>query len=214
MSAASDRVEAHRPVVWRWGSCLLLVLLAHVSLLLGPRGTITESGAPVAPPAVLLDLAPAPMAPPEPTPAAPITTPPPPTEVAPPQAEPEPPPPSEPDPTPPEQEPPPPEVVPPPPEPPPPPVPEVVLPKPPSPPPKPRIRTVKRPVPDAVQTPSPPAAPIQAPPAPTAAAPSPPGRQCLLRGRTRCAPIWRGSSAIPCRRCVAANKGSRWSASR
>jgi protein TonB len=175
VSAAADRVEADRPVIWIWASCLLLVLLAHVSVLIGLRSTISEAGAPVTPPAVLLDLAPAPVAPPEPepTPAPPIATPPPPAEIAPPPPEPEPPPPPEPDPTPPQAEPPPPEVVPPPQEPPPQSPPEVVLPKPPAPPPHPHVRTVKRPVPDAVQTPSAPAAPIQAPPAPTAAAPSP-----------------------------------------
>ena len=146
MSAASGRVEADRPVIWRWGGCLLLVLLAHVSVLVGLRDTISESGAPVALPAVLLDLAPAPVAPPEPepTPAPPIAAPPPPAEVASPPPEPEPPPPPEPDPAPPEPQPPPPEVVPPPPEPPPPSPPEIVLPKPPPPPPKPRVRTVQR----------------------------------------------------------------------
>ena len=94
VSAASGRVEADRPGIWRWGGCLLLVLLAHVAVLVGLRGTISQSGAPVAPPAVLLDLAPAPVAPPEPTPPPPIATPPPPAEVAPPPPEPEPPPPA------------------------------------------------------------------------------------------------------------------------
>jgi protein TonB len=148
----------------RWTTCLLVVGAVHFAALIVARTTSSDHGTPAAPPAVLLDLAPAPQAPAEPGPA--------PRDVAPPELAPElkqppdlapqlldlplpePPPPVEI-----------PETLPP---------SEVALPKPPpSPLPPPRPRPVRRPPPERT-TPSRPAAPVQhAAPAPRQAAPVP-----------------------------------------
>jgi periplasmic protein TonB len=188
-----------RPVIGaaRWGGSLALALGAHAAAALAMVAwhvPLTPLAAD--PPAVLLELAPLPVAPPEPTPTVEIPpAPPPPAPVVEPPPEPEPPdpvvePPRTPDP-----------VVEPPPPPEPPPVvePEVVLPKPPPDPPKPkpepkaeapkpkpeRLKPQKpKPPRTAAPPPSPTAAPPVAAPAPAAPAPS--------TAPARVSPSWQG----------------------
>ncbi len=196
--AWSDATEPTRGGGVRWGGSLALALGAHAAAALAVVAwhvPLTPLAAD--PPAILLELAPLPVAPPEPTPAMELPPQPPPPEpvVEPPPPDPivEPPPP----------EPPPPEPVvepPPPPEPPPVVEPEVVLPKPPPDPPKPKPEPKKeppkpekpkadKPKPRPVSTVPPTAVPVAAPapaPAPVAAAPAP------AAAPSRAVPSWQG----------------------
>lgn len=207
MSAASDYGAAdwpaalsddgsERPVrgVARWGGSLMLALGVHAAAgvaMVAWHVPITPSEA--EPPAVLLELAPLPVAPPEPAPAIDIPLPEPmPEPVIEPLPE---PPPPEPEPVV--------EEPPPPPEPPPVVEPEVVLPKPPPEPPKPKPEVKKeppkpqpeKPKPEKPKPPRPVAQPVQqapvaAPPAPAAApvaaAPAP------SAAPSRAVPTWQG----------------------
>jgi periplasmic protein TonB len=66
----------------RWMVCLLVVVAAHISAFLVLPTCLSDHGTPVAPPAVLLDLAPEPQAPPAPEPVTePVSSEPPPPEV-------------------------------------------------------------------------------------------------------------------------------------
>jgi len=175
----------------RWGGSFLIALGVHGAAALAMVAWhVPLEPMDAEPPAVMLELAPLPVAPPEPTPAVEA---PPPEPVA--------------EPLPPEpiiEEPPPPEPVieepPPPPEPPPVVEPEVVLPKPPPEPPKPKPEPKKeppkpkpekpkppppRPVPQTTVAPTAPSAPVQAP-APVAAAPAP------SVAPSRSMPSWQG----------------------
>jgi protein TonB len=165
MISARAGIADDAGIALRWTVCLLVVIAAHMSAFLLLRTSLSDHGTPAVPPAVLLDLASEPQAPPAPEP---VTEPAPP-EPQPPEAVtpplPEPPPPVEPPPleTPPLMEMP---VAPVP-------QPEAVLPTPPLPPPRPPARVVKRlPVEKAPPLVSaPPAQAPQAAPAPTQAAP-------------------------------------------
>ncbi len=189
MSAAFDQETvggwsadgAERPArgAFRWGGSLMLALGVHAAAgvaMVAWHVPVTPSEAD--PPAVLLELAPLPVAPPEPTPAIDIPLPEPMPE---PVIEPEPePPPPEPEPV--VEEPPPPE---------PPPVvePEVVLPKPPPEPPK------QKPKPEKPKPPRPVAQPVQ--PAPVAAPPAPapapaPAAPAPSAAPSRAVPSWQG----------------------
>ncbi|WP_434623537.1 energy transducer TonB [Azospirillum sp. B2RO_4] len=195
MSAAFDQEAAgwsadgaERPArgaAFRWGGSLMLALGVHAAAgvaMVAWHVPITASEA--EPPAVLLELAPLPVAPPEPTPAIDIPLP-----------EPMPEPVIEPDPEPPPPEPQP--VVeepPPPPEPPPVVEPEVVLPKPPPEPPKPKPKPEK-PKPEKPKPPRPVAQPVQ--PAPVAAPPAPapapaPAAPAPSAAASRAIPSWQG----------------------
>ena len=207
MSAASDYGAAdwsaglpddgsERPArgVARWGGSLLLALGVHAAAgvaMVAWHVPITPSEA--EPPAVLLELAPLPVAPPEPAPAIDIPLPEPmPEPVIEPLPE---PPPPEPEPVV--------EEPPPPPEPPPVVEPEVVLPKPPPEPPKPKPEVKKeapkpqpeKPRPEKPKPPRPVAqqaqpAPVAAPPAPVAApAPAAPAPSAAP---SRAVPSWQG----------------------
>lgn len=190
--------------VARWGGSLLVALGVHAAAAVAmvawhvPLEPIDAE-----PPAVLLELAPLPVAPPEPTPVMEAPPPEPPTPEPPtpePVVEPPPPEPLPPEPPPPEPviEPPPePIVEPPPPEPPPVVEPEVVLPKPPPDPPKPKPEPKKEPPKPKVERPKPPPRPVpqtatvapSAPapaPAPIAAAPAP------SAAPSRAVPSWQG----------------------
>lgn len=176
----------------RWGGSLLVAFGVHAAAAVAMVAWhVPLEPMDAEPPAVLLELAPLPVAPPEPTPA--MEAPPPEPVVEPPP--PEPPPPE------PVIEPPPPEPIvepPPPPEPPPVVEPEVVLPKPPPDPPKPKPEPRKEPPKPKVERPRPPpprpvpqtatvapAAPAPAP-APVAAAPAP------SAAPSRAVPSWQG----------------------
>lgn len=198
MSAASDYGAAdwsaglpddgsERPArgVARWGGSLLLALGVHAAAgvaMVAWHVPITPSEA--EPPAVLLELAPLPVAPPEPAPAIDIPLPEPmPEPVIEPLPE---PPPPEPEPVV--------EEPPPPPEPPPVVEPEVVLPKPPPEPPKPKPEVKKeapKPKPEKPKPPRPVAQPVQqAQPAP-AAAPVP-AAPAPSAAPSRAVPSWQG----------------------
>ncbi|GLR83036.1 energy transducer TonB (plasmid) [Azospirillum oryzae] len=195
MSAAFDQEAAggwsadgaERPArgAFRWGGSLMLALGVHAAAgvaMVAWHVPITPSEAD--PPAVLLELAPLPVAPPEPTPAIDIPLPEPMPE---PVIEPEPEPPPEPEPV--VEEPPPPE---------PPPVvePEVVMPKPPPEPPKPKPEVKKeapKPKPEKPKPPRPVAQPVQ--PAPVAAPPAPapaPAAPAPSAAPSRAVPSWQG----------------------
>lgn len=195
MSAAFDHGtvdwsagDGERPArgAFRWGGSLMLALGVHAAAgvaMVAWHVPVTPSEA--EPPAVLLELAPLPVTPPEPPPAIDI-----PIDIPLPEPMPEPvvePPPSEPEPVV--------EEPPPPPEPPPVVEPEVVLPKPPPEPPKPKPEAKKeapKPKPEKPKPPRPVVAqpvlqaPVAAPPAPApapvAAAPAP----------SRAVPTWQG----------------------
>ena len=197
MSAAFDQEAvgdwsadgAERPArgAFRWGGSLMLALGVHAAAgvaMVAWHVPITPSEA--EPPAVLLELAPLPVAPPEPTPAIDIPLP---------EPMPEPviePPPPEPEPEPVVEEPPPP------PEPPPVVEPEVVLPKPPPEPPKPKPEVKKeapKPKPEKPKPPRPVAQPVQ--PAPVAAPPAPapapaPAAPAPSAAPSRAVPSWQG----------------------
>jgi protein TonB len=196
MSAAFDQDAAgwsadgaERPArgAFRWGGSLMLALGVHAAAgvaMVAWHVPITPSEAD--PPAVLLELAPLPVAPPEPTPAIDIPLP---------EPMPEPviePPPPEPEPEPVIEEPPPP------PEPPPVVEPEVVLPKPPPEPPKPKPEVKKeapKPKPEKPKPPRPVAQPVQ--PAPVAAPPAPvpapaPAAPAPSAAPSRAVPSWQG----------------------
>ncbi len=179
----------------RWSGSLLVALGAHAAAAVAMIAwNVPLAPTDAEPPAVLLELAPLPVAPPEPTPA--VEAPPPQPVVEPPPPEPPPP-----EPEPPPPEPPPPEPVvepPPPPEPPPVVEPEVVIPKPPPEPPKPKPEPKKEPPKPKPERPKPPpprpvsqpattapAAPAPAP-APVAAAPAP------SAAPSRAAASWQG----------------------
>lgn len=205
MSAASDYGAAdwsaglpddgsERPArgVARWGGSLLLALGVHAAAgvaMVAWHVPITPSEA--EPPAVLLELAPLPVAPPEPAPAIDIPLPEPmPEPVIEPLPE---PPPPEPEPVV--------EEPPPPPEPPPVVEPEVVLPKPPPEPPKPKPEVKKeapKPKPEKPKPPRPVVQPVQqAQPAPAAAPPAPaaapvPAAPAPSAAPSRAVPSWQG----------------------
>jgi periplasmic protein TonB len=198
--AWNETVERPAIGVTRWGGSLALALGAHAAAALAVvawHAPLTPLAAD--PPAVLLELAPLPVAPPEPTPIAEAPpAPPPPEPVVEPPPEPPPPdpvvePPPPPDPV----------VEPPPPEPPPVVEPEVALPKPPPDQPKPKPETPKPetakpkpekakpakpkpPRPVAAAQPTQPTAPPVAAPAPVAAAPAP------STAPSRVSPSWQG----------------------
>lgn len=201
--AWNETVERPAIGVTRWGGSLALALGAHAAAALAVVAwhvPLTPLAAD--PPAVLLELAPLPVAPPEPTPVAEVPpAPPPPEPVVEPPPEPTPPDPvvePPPPPVPVVEPPPPPE--PPPPEPPPVVEPEVVLPKPPPDPPKPKPEPKKetpkpqpeKPKPEKPKPPrptaptTPTAAPPVAAPAPVAAAPAP------SMAPARVSPSWQG----------------------
>lgn len=153
----------------RWTASFIIVAGLHAAAGVGVLALRAETAPPPPPGAVMIDLAPEPVAPPQPE-ATPEPPPPAPAEPPPPE-----PPPPEP---PPEPEPPPPEPPPPEPEPPePPPKPEVVIPPKPEPPPKKIERKVEKPrppKPKEVAQPSSPSPPVQAPTeAPVAASSAP-----------------------------------------
>ncbi len=192
MSAAFDQEAvggwsadgAERPArgAFRWGGSLMLALGVHAAAgvaMVAWHVPITASEAD--PPAVLLELAPLPVAPPEPAPAIDIPLP---------EPMPEPviePPPPEPEPEPVVEEPPPP------PEPPPVVEPEVVLPKPPPEPPKPKPEVKKeapKPKPEKPKPPRPVAQPVQ--PAPVAAPPAPAAAPAPSAAPSRAVPSWQG----------------------
>lgn len=202
MSAASDYGAAdwsadgsERPArgVARWGGSLLLALGVHAAAgvaMVAWHVPITPSEAD--PPAVLLELAPLPVAPPEPAPAIDIPLPEPmPEPVIEPLPE---PPPPEPEPVV--------EEPPPPPEPPPVVEPEVVLPKPPPEPPKPKPEVKKEAPKPKPEKPKPPPRPVaqpvqQAQPAPAAAPPAPaaapvPAAPAPSAAPSRAIPTWQG----------------------
>ncbi|PWC39872.1 energy transducer TonB [Azospirillum sp. TSO35-2] len=178
----------------RWGGSLLLALGVHAAAglaMIAWHVPLTPSDA--EPPAVLLELAPLPVAPPEPTPAIDIPLPEPmPEPVVEPLLEPEPPPL---DPVPPQpviEEPPPP------PEPPPVVEPEVVLPKPPPDRPKPKPEVKKEAPKPKPEKPKPPPRPVAQPvqPAPVAAPPAPPApapaAPAPAAAPSRAVPSWQG----------------------
>ncbi|WP_049976265.1 energy transducer TonB [Azospirillum sp. B506] len=200
MSAAFDHGavdwsagDDERPVrgAFRWGGSLMLALGVHAAAgvaMVAWHVPVTPSEA--EPPAVLLELAPLPVAPPEPPPAIDIPLP---------EPMPEPviePPPPEPEPEPVVEEPPPP----PPPEPPPVVEPEVVLPKPPPEPPKPKPEVKKeapKPKPEKPKPPRPVAQPVQqapvvAPPAPAQAPAPAPAAPAPSAAPSRAVPTWQG----------------------
>ena len=203
MSAAFDQGavdwsagDGERPArgAFRWGGSLMLALGVHAAAgvaMVAWHVPVTPSE--VEPPAVLLELAPLPVTPPEPPPAIDI-----PIDIPLPEPMPEPviePPPPEPEPVI--------EEPPPPPEPPPVVEPEVVLPKPPPEPPKPKPEAKKeapkpkpeKPQPEKPRPPRPVAQPVQqapvaAPPAPTPApAPAAPAPSAAP---SRAVPTWQG----------------------
>ncbi|CAO3439430.1 energy transducer TonB [Azospirillum endophyticum] len=201
MSAAFDHGAAdwsadggERPArgAFRWGGSLMLALGVHAAA----GVAMVAWHVPIAPsdtdpPAVLLELAPLPVTPPEPAPAIDIPLPEPmPEPVIEPLPE---PPPPEPEPVV--------EEPPPPPEPPPVVEPEVVLPKPPPEPPKPKPEVKKeapKPKPEKPKPPRPVAQPVQqAQPAPVAAPPAPapvpaPAAPAPSAAPSRAVPSWQG----------------------
>ncbi|MBP2229562.1 protein TonB [Azospirillum agricola] len=175
---------------FRWSGSFLLALGVHAAAGIAFMAWhVPVEPIDAEPPAVMLELAPLPVAPPEPTPA---------MEAPPPEPVVEPPPP---EPPPPEPEPPPPEPIvepPPPPEPPPVVEPEVVLPKPPPEPPKPKPEPKKEPPKPKKEPPKPPpprAAPQVAPVAPAAPAPAPApvaAAPAPSMAPSRAVPSWQG----------------------
>lgn len=149
----------------RWTASFIIVAGLHAAAGVGVLALRAESAPPPPPGAVMIDLAPEPVAPPQPE-ATP--EPPPPAPAEPPPPEPSPPEPETPPPEPPPPEPPPPE---------PPPQPEVVIPPKPEPPPKKIERKVEKPRPPKLKEvvqPSSPSPPVQAPTeAPVAASSAP-----------------------------------------
>lgn len=182
-SAGDDERPARG--AFRWGGSLMLALGVHAAAgvaMVAWHVPVTRSEA--EPPAVLLELAPLPVTPPEPPPAIDIPLPEPMPEpvIEPPPPEPEP-------------------VVeepPPPPEPPPVVEPEVVLPKPPPEPPKPKPEVKKeapKPKPEKPRPPRPVAQPVQQAPvaAPPAPAPAPaPAAPAPSAAPSRAVPTWQG----------------------
>ena len=194
-SAALSDDGSERPASGfaRWGGSLLLALGVHAAAgvaMVAWHVPITPSEAD--PPAVLLELAPLPVAPPEPAPVPAIDIPLP-EPMPEPVIEPLPEPPPEPEPVV--------EEPPPPPEPPPVVEPEVVLPKPPPEPPKPKPEVKKeapKPKPEKPKPPRPVAQPVQqAQPAPVAAPPAPaaapvPAAPAPSAAPSRAIPTWQG----------------------